>query len=255
MSGASRRTDSACRLGQRRPRREQVVHEHHPAAPEQPTPTGRDLQRTCQIHLPRPGPEPRLVRHRASLPQHRGHPCRSPPAPQLRRGGQCDPPRGIVAARSRGPPRRRYGHQQQGPHVTRLPRPGPHSARQGPAECPCEPECPSLLVGQQHRAYRVLVRRRGVDHGESRRLGIGPHTPRTCGQRRGTLLAQLRTRPAAATAGHRQDQPGDLPPPSPHGPTVPWPRTPGQTCGQRLWTTGTGPGAAGTPPGPRGQPG
>lgn len=64
--------------------------------------------------------------------------------------------------------------------------------------------------------------------------GRRPHPARPFprpGQRGLARRAQLGARPAAASAGDRQHQPGDLAPPPPHGSTVRLPERPGHPCG------------------------
>lgn len=226
--------DRPCRLRQRGPGRQKVVHEYYPFGRKQPLTTGHHLQRTRQIRLPLPGAEPRLIGHRAPLPQHRSHSGRNPATPQLARCGQRDPACRIMPPRRNGPPRRRHGYEQQRPRTAHLPRPGPHGARQRPAERPRQRKRATLLVCQERRPYRVLVRGGGMHHRQPGGLRRGPHPlRRSAVQRRPTLLAQLAPRPAAATTGRRQHQPGDLPPPPPHISTVPPAHEPGHPCGKR----------------------
>ena len=131
------------------------------------------------------------------------HPRRHPRPPQLPRGRQRDPPRRIVPARPHRPPRRRHGNEQQRPPARRTGAPSAPPARPPPAPPPSAPRpaaAPPLLVGQQHRPYRVRVRGGRVHHRQPRRAPAHGRTRLRPGpaQRRPALRRTARTRPASS---------------------------------------------------------
>lgn len=220
---------------------------------DQPLSPCRELQCTGQIRPPPTGAEPRLVQDRAPLAQHWDQPGGQTRAAQVPGGRRRDPAHRIVTARSRRGTGRRHGDEQEGDRTARPPRPGPYTTRQGPPERPRKPECPSLLVGQQNRTYGVLVRRRRVHRRKPRGPGRGTNTAGRGAVHRGsTGRAQLGARSAAACAGHRQDQIGQLPPHAPHEPTVPGPGQPDHPCGQLGRSPDPNPGPGPDQPGPEG---
>lgn len=199
---------------------------------ESPSPC-RELQRAGQIRPPLPRPETRLIGDRAPLPQQRKHLGRQPCVPEVPRGRGGDPAHRVMATRRGRGTRGGHGDQQQGTRIARPPRPGPYTTRQGPPEHPGQPQCPSLLVGQQNRAYGVLVRRGRVHRRKPRGPGRGPDQAGGRTVQRGPAgRAQLGARPAAAGAGHRQKQTGQFPPRAPHDPTLPGPPQPDHPCGK-----------------------
>ncbi|CAM5619582.1 hypothetical protein SGRI78S_02672 [Streptomyces griseus subsp. griseus] len=215
-----------------------------PGAPRRRSrpPAAVSLQGAGQIRPSLPRPETGLVGDRAPLPQQRERLRRQPLAAQVPGSRRGDPAHRVVAARRRRGARGGHRDQQQGPRPARPPRTGPHRPRQGPPEDPGQPQCPSLLVGQQNRAYGVLVRRGRVHRWEPRGPGRGPHRAGLRTVQRGPAgRAQLGARPAAAGAGHRQEQTGPLLPRLPHGPTVPGPPEPDHPCGQPRASGGPGP--------------
>lgn len=216
------------------------------SAPEKALSRCRELQCAGQIRPPLPCVEPGLVGDRAPLPEHRKHVGRPTRAPQLPCGRDGDPAHRIMATRGGRGTRGGHRDQQQrrlSPQGTcptgrrrtvQLPRPGPYTTRQGPSEHPCQPECPALLVGQQNRAYGVLVRRGRVHRRKSRWPGRGADPAGGSAEQRGLAdRAQLGARSAAAGAGHRQKQTGQLVPHVPHDPDCAAPTG----TGPPLWKT------------------
>lgn len=229
-------SEGSRRLRERGTRGHQIVHENHPSRRQEPRAARHDLQCPRQVREPSARPEPRLVRDRAPLPQH-GHDPRLPARPpQPGRRGPRDPSRRIVATRPYGAPRGRHRYEEQRSVLGPLSGPcgGLHGPREGTAQGSGERERAAFLVGEEQVPYGVGVRRGGMHHRQPGGRGRGPH-PARCRPCQGVRAgrAQLRPRSAAASAGDRQHQPGDLAPPPPHGSTVRLRTPPGHPCGKR----------------------
>ncbi|MDH6569944.1 hypothetical protein M2160_004965 [Streptomyces sp. SAI-117] len=243
--------DNPCRLGQGRARRHQVVDQHDQPLGQKPPAIRNDGQCAREIVQPLPGVEPRLVSHAPPLPQYRHHPSRHPRPPQFTCRRKRDPPRRIMPPGPDRPPCGRHGNEQhrhpdpwtrppattgrprlwvtdpgQGrttPEATfgsgraHLPHSRPHSPRQSRTEWPREAQHPPLLVGQQHRPYRVRIPSRRMHHRQSGRLRHRPHPAGRGPVQGGTALrTEHRARLPAASALGRQHQIGEVLPPPPH---------------------------------------
>ncbi|MDQ0761257.1 hypothetical protein QF027_003892 [Streptomyces canus] len=184
--------------------------------PRPPLPTGSGRGRT------RSAVPPAARTHRATPPQRSTHPTSPAPVkahrhptgrrtPHLSTGPDQSP-----AALLPGPPRppRRKSPTAR---LTHLPHRRTHRPRKSRTERRSQTQRPPLLVGQQHRPYRVRIPSSRVHDRQSGRLRHRSY-PARCGPVQGgtALRTEHRARPPTAPALGRQHQIGQVPPPPPH---------------------------------------
>lgn len=191
---------------------------------------------TCPTYRPRP-PGPADRGHARTRPTGRVHKRPRPTSPPHRRVRPTSlrPVKAPRAAPSRstplqlpttpgrspttplpGPPRPLPGRSLT-PRPTHLPHARPHSPRQSRTERRRKAQRPPLLVGQQHRPYRIRVPSRRVHDRQSGRLRHRSHPARRGPVQGGTALrTERRARLPAASALGRQHQIGEVLPPPAH---------------------------------------